>query len=66
MTNLRRSIFYLQQELRANGDNEELLKALDILCKVDKDNNKYCVCGADHTFDIILCSECGKDKKPTP
>ena len=45
LSNLRKSIFHLQQAIRENKDSE-LLKALDILTKVEMkkdvdDPNKY-------------------------
>ena len=36
LSNLRKSIFYLQQAIRENKNNKELLEALDILIKIDK------------------------------
>ena len=46
LSNLRKSIFYLQQAIRETKDNGELLKALDVLTKVEMhkdidDTNKY-------------------------
>ena len=41
LSNLRKSIFYLQQAIRTDFKNDkELLKALDILAKKELNNNK--------------------------
>ena len=40
LSNLRKSIFYLQQAMRERSDDgKELLQALNILVKVEKKNN---------------------------
>lgn len=40
ISNLRKSVFYLQQHLRDAGDDKRLIKALDLMCEVELENNK--------------------------
>ena len=40
MTSIRKSIFFLQQHMRNNGDSKNSQKALDLLVLIDKEENQ--------------------------